>query len=130
MSLRIIVLDDDISVCKILGNIIAQYKLGRVVAECGDGLAAEQKIRACQPDLVLVDLLLPGRDGIELVRKLRAACADTAFVMLSQVSNPPMITRAYESGIEFFIHKPINALEVVAVINTIQEKCNAGGCRT
>ena len=121
MSMRMIVVDDDISICRIINNLVTQYKLGQVLAECHDGLSAEQAILECQPDIALVDLLMPGQDGIELVRKLCPSCPNTAFIMISQVSNQPMITRAYESGIEFFIHKPINALEVVSVINKVGE---------
>ena len=121
MAMRMIVVDDDISICRIITNLVQHYQLGQVLAECSDGISAEQEIRECQPDLVLVDLLLPGQDGIELVRKLSKEYPNISFIMISQVSNQPMITRAYESGIEFFIHKPINALEVVSVLNKVQE---------
>lgn len=121
MSMRMIVVDDDISICRIITNLVQQYQLGQVLAECGDGISAEQEIRECQPEIVLVDLLLPGQDGIELVRKLSKEYPGISFIMISQVSNQPMITRAYESGIEFFIHKPINALELVSVLNKVQE---------
>ena len=121
MSMRMIVVDDDISICRIITNLVQHYQLGQVLAECSDGISAEQEIRECQPDIVLVDLLLPGQDGIELVRKLSNEYSNISFIMISQVSNQPMITRAYESGIEFFIHKPINALEVVSVLNKVQE---------
>ena len=105
MAMRMIVVDDDISICRIITNLVQHYQLGQVLAECSDGISAEQEIRECQPDLVLVDLLLPGQDGIELVRKLSKEYPNISFIMISQVSNQPMITRAYESGIEFFIQK-------------------------
>ncbi|EAX48186.1 response regulator receiver protein [Thermosinus carboxydivorans Nor1] len=121
MNVSFVVVDDDVSVRKIIQHIINEYELGKVVAECGDGIAAEKIIRDVRPHIALVDLLLPKQDGIELIRKLAADRLDTSFIMISQVNSEPMITRAYECGIEFFIHKPINVLEVVSVINRVKE---------
>lgn len=120
MSLRFVVVDDDISIRKIVQNIIEQSDLGQVVGECEDGLSAEKVILESKPDIVLVDLLLPGQDGVELMRKLREQTT-ASFIMISESSSQQMITRAYESGIEFFIHKPVNVLELVSVVNKVQE---------
>ncbi len=120
LSLRFVVVDDDISIRKIVQNIIEQSDLGQVVGECEDGLSAEKVILESKPDIVLVDLLLPGQDGVELMRKLREQTT-ASFIMISESSSQQMITRAYESGIEFFIHKPVNVLELVSVVNKVQE---------
>lgn len=124
MGIRFVIVDDDINIRSMIRNIIEQHQLGTVVAECEDGLQGEQIISECQPDIALVDLLLPGQDGVQLMEKIRTTCADTAFIMISQARSEPLITQAYRSGIEFFIHKPINVLEIVSVINTVQEKRN------
>jgi len=120
VSLRFVVVDDDISIRRIIRNIIEQSGLGVLVDECDDGLAAENIILKAQPDIVLVDLLLPGQDGVELIKKL-SGMTQAAFIMISESSSQHMITQAYEAGIEFFIHKPINVLEIVSVINKTQE---------
>lgn len=121
MELRLAIVDDDISIRKILGKIINEAELGTVAVECGNGLEAEKILRDGGVDIALIDMLLPGQDGVELIKALRTENMNTSFIMISQVKNEPMITRAYESGIEFFIHKPINALEVVSVINRVKE---------
>lgn len=120
MSLRFVVVDDDISIRKIVQNIIEQSELGHLVGECNDGLTAEKVILEVKPDIVLVDLLLPGQDGVELIKKLRDH-TPASFIMISESSSQQMITQAYENGIEFFIHKPINVLELVSVVNKVQE---------
>ena len=119
--MRFIIVDDDLSVRKILSNLIEKYQLGEVVGECGDGLEAENLVAAVKPDIALVDLLLPGQDGVELVKKLSAHHTGTSFIMISQSSNQPMITQAYQSGIDFYIHKPINVLEVTSIIKKVEE---------
>jgi two-component system response regulator YcbB len=121
MSLRFVVVDDDISICKIITHIISENKLGVVVAECNDGIAAYDVIRDAAPDIALVDLLLPSQDGIELIRQLRRAHSQTSFIMISESDSQSMITQAYENGIEFFIHKPLNVLELVSVVQKVQE---------
>lgn len=121
MSSRFVIVDDDAGIRKILQKIIEQNNLGMVVHECDDGLKGEMIIRECQPDIALVDLLLPGQDGVELIEKVSASAVNTSFIMVSQATSEQLITKAYETGIEFFIHKPINVLETISVINKVQE---------
>ncbi|WP_371373975.1 response regulator [Sporomusa aerivorans] len=119
--MRFVIIEDDISVRKIIGNIIDKYKLGTVVAENGDGLKAEAIIAEYSPDVALIDLLLPGQDGIALIRRLKESGLETSFIMISESTSQPMITKAYQSGIDFYIHKPLNVLEIVSVIGKVEE---------
>jgi two-component system response regulator YcbB len=119
--LSFFIVDDDISVRKVLSNIITSKYLGRVIGEAEDGPTAYHSILEHNPDIVLMDLLIPGSDGIETIRKLRQAGCSSHFIMISQVDAEDMISMAYESGIEFYIHKPINVVEVLSIIDRINE---------
>jgi two-component system response regulator YcbB len=121
MAARFVVVDDDVSVRKIIRHIIDGNDLGTVVAECGDGLEAERVIAASRPDIAVIDLLLPGQDGVELIRKLNEQRLPVSFIMISESSSQPMITQAYNHGIEFYIHKPVNVSEIVTVVNRVKE---------
>lgn len=121
MEILFAIIDDDISIRKILRRIISEENLGTVIAECGDGLEAEEILQNSQANIVLIDMLLPGQDGVELIKRIKSKDPALSFIMISQVKNEPMITSAYESGIEFFIHKPINVLEVISVIKKVKE---------
>lgn len=121
MATQCVIVDDDASVRRIIRNVIEDNGLGAVVAECADGAAAERVIGECRPDIVIVDLLLPGQDGIELIKKLRLTGVAASFIMISESRSQPMITQAYQHGIEFYIHKPVNVLEIVTVINKVLE---------
>jgi len=118
---RFVIIDDDISIRKILQKIIQQYNLGIVIDECDDGIKGEKMIDEYQPDIALVDLLMPGQDGVELIDNVSSKAPNTSFIMVSQATSEQLITKAYESGIEFFIHKPINVLETVSIINKVIE---------
>ena len=116
-----IVIDDDRTVRSVLIKIIEQYSLGDVCAEADNGLLGEELILRYKPDIVIIDLLLPHQDGMSIIKKVKSLNVKSMFIMLSQVSDKDMIAKAYELGIEFFISKPINVIEVVNVIRRVRE---------
>lgn len=116
-----IVIDDDITVRSVITKIIEQYNLGDVYAEADDGLVGEELILRYKPDIVMIDLLLPTQDGISVIKNIKSTNIKSMFIMLSQVSDKEMIAKAYEYGIEFFISKPINVIEVVNVVKRVKE---------
>ncbi|MCI9023788.1 MAG: response regulator [Dorea sp.] len=114
-------IDDDKSIRNILKIIITERNLGTVCGSTGSAADALEDLPALSPDIVIVDLLMPETDGITLVSQMHPLLPDTAFIMLSQVSSKDMIASAYEAGIEFFIQKPINSIEVESVISKTKE---------
>ncbi|MET1168167.1 response regulator, partial [Bacillus velezensis] len=69
-----------------------------------------------------IDLLMPDQDGIETLAKLRHNGYTGKFIMISQVENKEMVGEAYQNGIEFFIHKPINRVEVEHVLSKVNDQ--------
>lgn len=118
----IIIVEDDISIIKILEKIIYDRGLGEVVDYAMDGNEGVEKINKYNPDIVLVDLLMPEKDGLSLVREVTKYNNKVHFIMISQVMSKDMIGKAYEYGVEYYINKPINAVEVENVIKKVQEK--------
>ncbi|WP_035288085.1 response regulator [Clostridium sp. KNHs214] len=118
----IIIVEDDISIIKILEKIIYDRGLGEVVDYAIDGNEGVEKINKYNPDIVLVDLLMPEKDGLSLVREVTKYNNKVHFIMISQVMSKDMIGKAYEYGVEYYINKPINAVEVENVIKKVQEK--------
>lgn len=119
--MRIYIVEDDISVISILEDIVESNDLGTVCGDSGSGLDLD-KILALAPDLVLVDLLMPGKDGIQVVRELKERGCLAKFIMISQVSSKEMVAKAYLAGVDFFISKPINLIEVRQVIRNIRQQ--------
>jgi len=114
--------DDDIAILRILSKIIEKNGLGEVIGTADDGDTAVSEILRLQPDIVLIDLLMPGKDGIEAMHELAEKGCESAFIMISQVDSSKMVSRAYGAGVEFYISKPINVVEVVSVIKSIDKK--------
>jgi len=120
--MRYYLVDDDINIVKILENIIEENDLGEVIGKSNDGETALKEILAHNPDIVLVDLLMPILDGNSLVKEIKALKPWINMVMISQVSDEGLISDSYNSGIEFFISKPINRIAVEKVLRKVAEK--------
>ncbi|MCH4888317.1 response regulator [Acidaminobacter sp. JC074] len=120
--MRFVIVDDDHKIIRIMESIIQSSSLGEVVGVCHEGRKAVQMVSDLEPDIVLIDLLMPEVDGIAIVSALQSLSKVPKCIMISQVTNKNMISKAYESGIEFFINKPINRNEVAKVIEKVTEK--------
>ena len=120
--MKFYILDDLLASVKVLENIIETGDLGEVVGTSTDSEKAITDIVSKNPDIVLVDLLMPKKDGISVVKEISALNSSISFIMVSQVADKTMIEEAYNSGIEFFITKPNNRIEIEKVINNVIEK--------
>ncbi|MBD0383935.1 response regulator [Paenibacillus sedimenti] len=122
MSLSFIIVDDDIVSRRMLKHIIEDCGLGDVIGAAGGGIEGARMILEAKPDVVLIDLLMPDQDGIETISQLKKQGFNGKFIMISQVENKEMVGLAYQNGIEFYIHKPINRVEVEAVLFKVSER--------
>ena len=111
--------DDDKNIRTILKILVTERNLGECCGSSGNGDDALEDVAALHPDIIIVDLLMPDMDGISFVEKARKISPESACIMLSHVASKDLIAKAYESGIEFFIQKPLNAIEVESVIRNV-----------
>ena len=120
--MRYFIVDDDRASRIMLSHIIDESTLGTVIGEATNGEEAIPQILMTQPDFVLIDLLMPELDGIATMERLYENRFHGSFIMISQVINKEMVAEAYEKGIEFFIHKPINKIEVQTILRKTEEQ--------
>lgn len=121
-NIEFYIIEDDAAVAEVLKDIVEDYDLGRISGiSDGTGISTEG-ILGLDPDVILVDFLMPEKDGVQVVKELKAAGCRAKIIMISQVSSKPMIARAYEAGIDFFVSKPINLIEIRAVISNIEKQ--------
>lgn len=115
------IVDDSATIRGMLSNIIEEEGLGTIVGEAEDGSEVYAHILGAQEvDILIIDLLMPKRDGIETVREI-APLFRGKIIMISQVETKDMISEAYSLGIEHYITKPLNRLEVVSVLKKVSE---------
>jgi two-component system response regulator MtrA len=113
MSLRILVIEDDQSIAEILGILLRNE--GFEVSYCADGNQAINAFQVVSPDLVLLDLMLPGRDGVEICRAIRET-SGVPIVMLTARSDSADIVTGLEAGADDYVVKPIKNEELIARI--------------
>lgn len=120
--MEIYIIEDDISVINILEDIIEDNDLGEVCGSTEGGPANLDEILGIKPDVILVDFLMPEKDGVQLVKDLKERGCNARFIMISQVSAKELVGKAYDAGVEFFISKPINIMEVKSVIQNVERQ--------
>ena len=123
--MRYYIVDDEIGVVKTLENIIQKRLDGTVDGYETNPAEARREILQIKPDVLLVDFLMTEMDGVTLVKQLRGQLPQTSFIMLSKVSDKSMVEHAYQAGIEFFISKPINLVEIESVLKHVEERRKA-----
>lgn len=111
MKGRVLVVDDDTALSEMIGIVLRGE--GLELSFCPDGDQAMEAFRATRPDLVLLDLMLPGKDGIEVCRLIRAE-SGVPIVMLTAKSDTVDIVLGLESGADDYVPKPFKPKELVA----------------
>jgi two-component system response regulator MtrA len=115
MTSRILVVDDDTALAEMIGIVLEAE--GFEALFCADGDAALEAFRTGRPDLILLDLMLPGMDGIEICTRIRAE-SGIPIIMLTARTDTADVVRGLESGADDYIVKPFNPKELVARIRT------------
>jgi len=113
MKGRVLVVDDDTALAEMLGIVLRGEGFEPVF--CADGERAMSAFRESRPDLVLLDLMLPGKDGIEVCREIRGE-SGVPIVMLTAKGDTVDVVLGLESGADDYIVKPFKPKELVARI--------------
>jgi two-component system, OmpR family, response regulator MtrA len=108
---KVLVVDDDPALAEMLGIVLRGEGLEPSFVADGDGALAA--FRDTRPDLVLLDLMLPGRDGLEVCRAIRAE-SGVPIVMLTAKSDTIDVVLGLESGADDYVVKPFKPKELVA----------------
>jgi two-component system, OmpR family, response regulator MtrA len=115
MTSRILVVDDDTALAEMIGIVLRTEGFETVF--CADGAEAVEAWRRERPDLILLDLMLPGMDGIEICTRIRAE-SGVPIIMLTARTDTADVVKGLESGADDYIVKPFNPKELVARIRT------------
>ena len=116
MGRRVLVIEDEANIVAAISYILARD--GWEVETHGDGGDALEVIRAVRPDLVILDMMLPGRSGLDILRALRADADTAALPVLMLTARGQLHDRALAetSGADRFMAKPFSNTEVLASV--------------
>lgn len=104
-------MDDDPALAEMLTIVLRGE--GYSVTVCGDGATAVRAFAEQRPDAVLLDVMLPGQDGIAVCRQIRQE-ADTPVIMLTARSDTTDVVRGLEAGADDYVVKPFKPKELIA----------------
>ena len=112
----ILVVDDDPGIRRLLTRYLTEQ--GYQTAAVGDGKGMDQWLQDNQPDLIILDLMLPGEDGLSLTRKIRAT-GNTPIIMLTARGEEVDRIVGLEMGADDYLAKPFNPRELLARIRAV-----------
>jgi two-component system, OmpR family, response regulator len=121
---RVLVVDDDAGIRELLADYLGRQ--GMPVATAGDGTTMWQALEAAAADLLVLDLDLPGTDGLALCRQLRERLPSVAVIMLTARADPIDRVVGLELGADDYVPKPFEPRELAARIRTVLRRAGPG----
>jgi two-component system response regulator ResD len=120
---QVLVVDDDDTVASVVVNYLE--RAGHTTSQLGDGQAAVDSVLARRPDLMVLDLMLPGLDGLEVCRLVREAWPHLPVVMLTALSEPDDRIAGLEVGADDYVTKPFSPRELVLRVDSVLRRVTA-----
>jgi len=114
--MRVLLADDHALFREGLAGIIASQPDMQVVGEANDGLEAFVKAQELKPDLILIDVQMPGMDGLEATRKIKAVLPETRIVVLTVRDDNEKLFEALKNGAQGYLLKEIRSQEMLAML--------------
>jgi DNA-binding NarL/FixJ family response regulator len=119
MLIKVAIVEDEAAVRGSLEGILRRSGEYECVGTFGSGEEAVAGIPKLQPSVVLMDINLPGMDGVECVRQLSALLPNTFFLMLTVHEDPDSIFNSLAAGASGYLLKPVRAAELLAAVKDV-----------
>ena len=124
MNARVLVVDDDLTIAEVVGDYLRDA--GLETRHAADGQSALSLAREWPPDLVVLDLMLPGIDGLEVCRRLRARWP-IPVVMLTALGEETDRVVGFETGADDYVAKPFSPRELALRIRSVLRRARGDG---
>jgi len=121
---RIVLADDHHIIRKGLRTLLSSEIDFEIIGEASDGLRTVEVAEHLQPDVLILDLMMPGLNGLKVTARLAKTCPNTRIIILSMHSNEAYICEALKSGAKAYVLKDNTVDELITAIRQV----NAGFC--
>jgi two-component system, OmpR family, alkaline phosphatase synthesis response regulator PhoP len=127
MAKRILVVDDDRHIVRLVQ--VNLERAGYTVLTAFDGIEALEKVKQENPDMVVLDVMMPRMDGFEVLRNLQADphTSSIPVIMLTAKAQDADIFRGWASGVSSYLTKPFNPRELLVFVERIFVSLESGG---
>jgi DNA-binding NarL/FixJ family response regulator len=130
-SIRVLVVEDFAPFRDFIRSTLGKRSDLEIVCEVADGLEAVRQAAVLKPDLILLDIGLPGLNGIDAAREIRKLAPESKIIFVSQESSEDMMKEAFDLGAWGYVAKARSATDLpLAVEAVIGQKCFVGVPRT
>jgi two-component system response regulator NreC len=119
MAVTILLADDHHVMRQGLRMLLDAQEDFRVIAEAGDGLEAVKLTERLKPHVLIVDLMMPGINGLEVARQVSHHSPQTRIIMLSMYGNEPYVLEALKNGAAGYVMKDANAAELLRAVHEV-----------
>ena len=120
MSRTVMIVDDSLFMRKILRGILAERGF-TVAAEAASGIEAMKNLHTHHPDLIMLDIILPDSNGLDLLESIIKSCPDSKVVVCSSIGQPLVMQKALDLGARAFIQKPFTPEKVAEVLKSLED---------
>lgn len=119
MRKKILVVDDEPHIVKLLKINLEQA--GYLVVTAADGIEALEQVKLEKPDLITLDIRMPGKDGWQVINEIKQdpKTRDIPIFVISQCSDVDSVVRGFGEGVVLYLTKPFNPLEVIQFVTQI-----------
>jgi len=119
MAKKILAVDDERHIVRLVE--VNLQRAGYNVVTAFDGKEALEKVKSEQPDLVVLDVMMPYMDGFEVLRNLKAdpSTAEIPVIMLTAKAQDADVFRGWQSGVDCYLTKPFNPMELLTFVKRI-----------
>lgn len=119
-KLKILVVDDQLGMRETLTDILQEA--GYFVEAAVDGYGAVEKAGAQFYDIILMDIIMPGINGVEAIKEIKKITKQTEFILMTAYSAENLIEEAINCGIYQYINKPFPPEQIISLLEEIRKK--------
>ncbi|MBW2280632.1 MAG: response regulator [Deltaproteobacteria bacterium] len=123
MSKRILIVDDAAFMREMLRDLLTEEGF-EIAAEAADGDEAVAAYAEYTPDLVMLDIVMPRKSGLEALREIVASDADATVVMCSALGQESLVMEALDAGAKDFVVKPFKPDRAIEVVKKVLQKAD------
>ena len=123
---KVLLIDDDADLLHLAGLLFK--KAGAHIFTARDGLEGISKLFTCNPNLIILDVMMPGTNGFEVCQRIRQV-SNAPIIMLTALNHEQEMLRGLESGADDFLTKPFNADVLMARAKTVLRRSANGGAQ-
>ncbi len=127
MPKKILAVDDERHIVRLVE--VNLQRAGYEVVTAYDGKEALEKVKSENPDLVVLDVMMPYMDGFEVLKNLKAdpQTAEIPVIMLTAKAQDADVFRGWQSGVDCYLTKPFNPMELLTFVKRIFDALNSSG---